>query len=82
VDVDGVLVIVLVAKHPLLNRIEPGLEDRDVREGAAVKGVHEGLRIRRAGEVVEEAAIDEDVAREFSALRDSRQVFGEMTDTF
>ena len=55
-DMDRVLVIVLVPEHPLLDRIEPRLEERHVREGLAVEGVDEGLRIVLGDEIVEEAA--------------------------
>ncbi len=74
-DMDRMLVIVLVPEHPFLDRIEPRLQDRHIGEGLAVERVDEGLRIGLAGEVVQEAAIDQDVPRQVrrEALRGPRR---------
>ena len=45
VDVDRMLVVVVVDEPPLLDRVEPGLDQRHVGECAAVERIHERFRV-------------------------------------
>ena len=62
VDVDRMLVVVVVDELPLFDRAEPRLEQGHVGKCDAVERVDEGLGIGCAGEIVDEAAGDGELA--------------------
>ena len=61
VNVDRMLVVVMVDEPPLLDRIEPGLDQRHVGKCAAVERIHERFWILDARHVVEKSAGDQDL---------------------
>ena len=56
VDVDRMLVVVVVDEPPLLDRVEPGLDQRHVGECAAIERIDERFRVLGARHVVEKSA--------------------------
>ena len=50
------LVVVVVDEPPLLDRVEPGLNERHVRERARIERIHECFRVFLARHVVEKSA--------------------------
>src|SRR5215468_2956331 len=55
VDMDRMLVVVVVDEPPLLDRVEPRLDQRHVRECAAVESIHERFRVLGARQIVEKS---------------------------
>src|SRR5262249_1339976 len=53
---DGMVVLVVFEKPPLLNGVEPRLDQRHIRECAAIECIDERFRIADARHVVEESA--------------------------
>ena len=61
VNVDRMLVVVVVDEPPLLDRIEPGLDQRHVGKCAAVERIDERFWVLVARHVVEKSAGDQDL---------------------
>src|SRR5205823_6619597 len=61
VDVDRMLVVVVIDEPPLLDRVEPALNQRHVGECAAIERIHECFRVVGARHVVEKSAGDQDL---------------------
>src|SRR5262245_27936596 len=76
VDMDRMLVVVVVDEPPLLDRVEPRLDQRHVGECAAVEGIHERFRVLGARQIVEKSAgyqdLPYDVRRSFSEVDKGR----------
>src|SRR5262245_61044047 len=53
VDMDWMLVVVVVDEPPLLDGVEPRLDQRHVGECAAIECIHERFRVLGAGQIVE-----------------------------
>ena len=76
VDVDGMLVVVVVDEPPLLDRVEPRLDQRHVGECAAVECIHERFRVFGARQIDEKSTgyqdLPLDVWRGFSEVDKGR----------
>src|SRR5262249_24600522 len=68
VDVDRMLVVVVVDESPLLDRVEPGLNERHVGERAGIERVYERFRVFLARHVVEKSAGYQDLPQDIRRL--------------
>ena len=62
------LVVVVIDEPPLLDRIEPGLDQRHVGKCTAIEGIDESFRFLFACEIVQEASGDPDLTLDIGSL--------------